>query len=185
MITQRYRSQNRIPVSNVPGSHRQPDKQKPCPEMIISFPSDQADQYTDTVYNYPASYRPEGSCHLSAESCKGCFLYDKPALPYPWSLEDNSFGTHLTTFLCITPPPRGAPSTGNLPHTVTLPRRLAFVLTKLSVVPIPKGISENHQLSADLLCAEFRSLIHDCFLFYSLQFMQIRRTPCLLFTTTT
>ena len=68
MITQRYRRQNRIPVSNVPGSHRQPDKQKPCPEMIISFPSDQADQYTDTVYNYPASCRPEGSCHLSAES---------------------------------------------------------------------------------------------------------------------
>ena len=94
MITQRYRRQNRIPVSNVPGSHRQPDKQKPCPEMIISFPSDQADQYTDTVYNYPASCRPEGSCHLSAESCKGCFLYDKPALPYPQSLEDNSFGTH-------------------------------------------------------------------------------------------
>ena len=29
------------------------------------------------------------------------------------------------------------------------------------------------------------SLILDCFSFYSMQFMQIRRTPCLLFTTTT
>ena len=40
-------------------------------------------------------------------------------------------------------------------------------------------------LSEAILLTEFRSLIHDCFSFYSLQFMQIRRTPCLLFTTTT
>ena len=40
-------------------------------------------------------------------------------------------------------------------------------------------------LSGSILLREFPTLIRNCFSFYSLQFMQIRRTPCLLFTTTT
>lgn len=40
-------------------------------------------------------------------------------------------------------------------------------------------------LSEAIRLSEIHSLIHDCFSFYSMQFMQIRRTTCLLFTTTT
>ena len=40
-------------------------------------------------------------------------------------------------------------------------------------------------LSEAIRLTEIQSLVHDCFAFYSMQFMQIRRTPCQLFTTTT
>ena len=54
MITPAYRSQNRIPVLNAPEFHKQPDTQKPCPEMIISCPTDHVDLDMDTIYNYQA-----------------------------------------------------------------------------------------------------------------------------------
>lgn len=40
-------------------------------------------------------------------------------------------------------------------------------------------------LSETISLSEIPRLVHDCFSFYSMQFMQIRRTPCLLFTSTT
>ena len=40
-------------------------------------------------------------------------------------------------------------------------------------------------LSESIRLTEIPSLIRDCFSFYSMQFMQIRRTPCLLFESPT
>lgn len=40
-------------------------------------------------------------------------------------------------------------------------------------------------LSEAIRLSDIRSLIRDCFVFYSMQFMQIRRTPASLFATTT